>query len=346
MDNNSNNYAPQGSDVLRSSSKIFDHHDREFDYLRLAVNERCNLRCIYCMPEEGVQLLNKDQYLSKLEIKRIISLFTQMGISKIRFTGGEPLLRKDISELIRYAKNECKIEQVHLTTNGILLNKYLDQLSRAGLSGINISLDSLRPERFKKITRRDKLQQVLDNIILVQDSVIPSLKINVVFMRGFNDDELLDFVEFTKTNHLTVRFIELMPFDAHQIWKTGKFYKSEDILNDLKHKVQGLHPITGSSTEHYIFQVDGYLGKIAIIPSYSRNLCINCNRIRITADGSLRNCLYSKEEKSLRDLIRKGALDKELKEMVRDSFLTKHKDGWEAQRVKGNNRESMTQIGG
>tara|TARA_B000000460_G_scaffold141139_1_gene99681 strand:- start:2041 stop:3081 length:1041 start_codon:yes stop_codon:yes gene_type:complete len=346
MDNNSNNYAPQGSDVLRSSSKIFDHHDREFDYLRLAVNERCNLRCIYCMPEEGVQLLNKDQYLSKLEIKRIISLFTQMGISKIRFTGGEPLLRKDISELIRYAKNECKIEQVHLTTNGIILNKYLDQLSRAGLSGINISLDSLRPERFKKITRRDKLQQVLDNIILVQDSVIPSLKINVVFMRGFNDDELLDFVEFTKTNHLTVRFIELMPFDAHQIWKTGKFYKSEDILNDLKHKVQGLHPITGSSTEHYIFQVDGYLGKIAIIPSYSRNLCINCNRIRITADGSLRNCLYSKEEKSLRDLIRKGALDKELKEMVRDSFLTKHKDGWEAQRVKGNNRESMTQIGG
>ena len=316
MNNNSNNYAPQGSDILRSSSKILDHHDREFDYLRLAVNEKCNLRCIYCMPEEGVKLLNEDQYLSKLEIKRIISLFTQMGISKIRFTGGEPLLREDISELIRYAKNECKIKQVHLTTNGILLNKYLDQFSRAGLSGINISLDSLRPERFKKITRRDKLQQVLDNIILVQDSVIPSLKINVVFMRGFNDDELLDFVEFTKTNHLTVRFIELMPFDAHQIWKTGKFYRSEDILNDLKHKVKDLHPITGSNTEHYIFQVDGYLGKIAIIPSYSRNICINCNRIRITADGSLRNCLYSKEEKSLRDLIRKGALDQELKEIV------------------------------
>jgi len=346
MNNNSNNYAPRDSNILRSSSKILDHHDREFDYLRLAVNEKCNLRCIYCMPEEGVKLLNEDQYLSTLEIKRIISLFTQMGISKIRFTGGEPLLREDISELIRYAKNECKIKQVHLTTNGILLNKYLDQLSRAGLSGINISLDSLRPERFKKITRRDKLQQVLDNIILVQDSVIPSLKINVVFMRGFNDDELLDFVEFTKTNHLTVRFIELMPFDAHQIWKTGKFYRSEDILNDLKHKVKDLHPITGSNTEHYIFQVDGYLGKIAIIPSYSRNLCINCNRIRITADGSLRNCLYSKEERSLRDLIRKGALDQELKEMVRDSFFTKHKDGWEAQRVKGNNRESMTQIGG
>ena len=346
MNNNSNNYAPRDSNILRSSSKILDHHDREFDYLRLAVNEKCNLRCIYCMPEEGVKLLNEDQYLSKLEIKRIISLFMQMGISKIRFTGGEPLLREDISELIRYAKNECKIKQVHLTTNGILLNKYLDQFSRAGLSGINISLDSLRPERFKKITRRDKLQQVLDNIILVQDSVIPSLKINVVFMRGFNDDELLDFVEFTKTNHLTVRFIELMPFDAHQIWKTGKFYRSEDILNDLKHKVKDLHPITGSNTEHYIFQVDGYLGKIAIIPSYSRNLCINCNRIRITADGSLRNCLYSKEERSLRDLIRKGALDQELKEMVRDSFFTKHKDGWEAQRVKGNNRESMTQIGG
>tara|TARA_Y100000814_G_scaffold269479_1_gene224980 strand:+ start:174 stop:983 length:810 start_codon:yes stop_codon:yes gene_type:complete len=269
-----------------------------------------------------------------------------MGISKIRFTGGEPLLREDISELTRYAKNECEISEVHLTTNGILLNKYLDQLSKAGLSGINISLDSLKSERFKKITRRDKLQQVLDNITLAQHSTIPSLKINVVFMRGFNDDELLDFVEFTRSNHITVRFIELMPFDAHQIWKTGKFYKSEDIVNDLKDKVKGLHPINGSNTEHYIFQVDGYLGKIAIIPSYSRNLCINCNRIRITADGSIRNCLYSKEEKSLRDLIREGALDEELEETVRNSFFAKRKDGWEAQKVKGNIRESMTQIGG
>ena len=346
MDNNSNNYAHQGSDVLRSRSKILDQYGREFNYLRLAVNEKCNLRCIYCMPEQGVQLLKKNKYLTKLEIKRIISLFAQMGISKIRFTGGEPLLRDDISELTRYAKNECEISEVHLTTNGILLNKYLDQLSKAGLSGINISLDSLKSERFKKITRRDKLQQVLDNITLAQHSTIPSLKINVVFMRGFNDDELLDFVEFTRSNHLTVRFIELMPFDAHQIWKTGKFYKSEDIVNDLKDKVKGLHPINGSNTEHYIFQVDGYLGKIAIIPSYSRNLCINCNRIRITADGSIRNCLYSKEEKSLRDLIREGALDEELEETVRNSFFAKRKDGWEAQKVKGNIRESMTQIGG
>jgi cyclic pyranopterin phosphate synthase len=298
------------------------------------------------MPEKGINLLSKDQYLSEVEIKRIISIFSQMGVSKIRFTGGEPLLREDITELIRYAKNQCKIDQVHLTTNGILLNKYIEQLSNVGLSGINISLDSLKPQRFEKISRRDKLYQVLDNILLVQESTIPSLKINVVFMKGFNDDELLDFVEFTKTNNLTVRFIELMPFDAHQVWKTGKFYKSADIVNDLKHKIEHLRLITGSNTEHYIFQVDGYLGKIAIIPSYSRNLCINCNRIRITADGSLRNCLYSKEEKSLRDLIRKGASDQELKEVIWDSFLTKRKDGWEAQRVKGNIRESMTQIGG
>ena len=330
----------------QSMAPINDRFGRTFNYLRLSLNEQCNLRCIYCMPEQGVELLNKNKYLTKLEIKRIISLFAQMGISKIRFTGGEPLLREDISELTRYAKNECEISEVHLTTNGILLNKYLDQLSKAGLSGINISLDSLKSERFKKITRRDKLQQVLDNITLAQHSTIPSLKINVVFMRGFNDDELLDFVEFTRSNHLTVRFIELMPFDAHQIWKTGKFYKSEDIVNDLKDKVKGLHPINGSNTEHYIFQVDGYLGKIAIIPSYSRNLCINCNRIRITADGSIRNCLYSKEEKSLRDLIREGALDEELEETVRNSFFAKRKDGWEAQKVKGNIRESMTQIGG
>ena len=346
MKNNLYIAAPKGSNVPRSSSKIYDQYNRNFDYLRLAVNERCNLRCIYCMPEKGINLLRKDQYLSEVEIKRIISIFSQIGVSKVRFTGGEPLLREDIIELIRYAKNQCKIDQVHLTTNGILLNNYIEQLSSVGLSGINISLDSLKSQRFKKITRRNKLHQVLDNIQLVQESTIPSLKINVVIMRGFNDDELLDFVAFTRTNDLTVRFIELMPFDAHQIWKTGKFYKSEDIVNDLNHKVKGLQPITGSNTEHYIFQVDGYLGKIAIIPSYSRNLCINCNRIRITADGCLRNCLYSKEEKSLRDLIRKGASDKELKKVIWDSFLTKRKDGWEAQRVKGNIRESMTQIGG
>jgi cyclic pyranopterin phosphate synthase len=247
------------------------------------------------MPEKGIELLNEDLYLSQLEIKRIISLFAQMGISKIRFTGGEPLLRKDIPNLIRYAKYKCGINQVYLTTNGILLNKYISQLEAAGISGINISLDSLKPERFEKITRRNKLEQVLSNIKLVQDSKVPSLKINVVFMRGFNDDELLDFVELTKTSNLTIRFIELMPFDAHQIWKTGKFYKSEDIVKDLKNQVKGLRPVTGSNTEHYIFQVDKYLGKVAVIPSYSRNLCANCNRIRVTADGSLKNCLYSKE---------------------------------------------------
>ena len=298
------------------------------------------------MPEKGIELLNEDLYLSQLEIKRIISLFAQMGISKIRFTGGEPLLRKDIPNLIRYAKYKCGINQVYLTTNGILLNKYISQLEAAGISGINISLDSLKPERFEKITRRNKLEQVLSNIKLVQDSKVPSLKINVVFMRGFNDDELLDFVELTKTSNLTIRFIELMPFDAHQIWKTGKFYKSEDIVKDLKNQVKGLRPVTGSNTEHYIFQVDKYLGKVAVIPSYSRNLCANCNRIRVTADGSLKNCLYSKEEKSLRDLIREGALDEELEETVRNSFFAKRKDGWEAQKVKGNIRESMTQIGG
>tara|TARA_Y100001970_G_scaffold243440_1_gene308722 strand:+ start:2588 stop:3484 length:897 start_codon:yes stop_codon:yes gene_type:complete len=298
------------------------------------------------MPEEGIGLLKEDLYLSQLEIKRILSLFSQMGISKIRFTGGEPLLRKDILKLISYAKNQCEIDKIYLTTNGILLNKYIKELASAGLAGINISLDSLIPERFKKITRRNKLDQVLNNIELVQDSNISSLKINVVFMRGFNDDELLNFVEMTKTNKLTVRFIELMPFDAHQIWKTGKFYKSEDILRDLKNQVKGLQPVTGSNTEHYIFQVDGYLGKVAVIPSYSRNLCSNCNRVRVTADGSLKNCLYSKEEKSLRDEIRKGASDQELKDLVRNSFFAKHKDGWEAQRVEGNIRESMTQIGG
>ena len=249
-----------------------------------------------------------------------------------------------------FVKDTIKITSMFRILRIFIISLFIGTSSFAGSDGQNeLSKESNGQVKdcFEGINRGIfAFNQVLDNIILAQNSVIPSLKINVVFMRGFNDDELLDFVEFTKTNHLTVRFIELMPFDAHQIWKTGKFYKSEDILNDLKHKVQGLHPITGSSTEHYIFQVDGYLGKVAVIPSYSRNLCTNCNRVRVTADGSLKNCLYSKEEKSLRDEIRKGASDQELKDLVCNSFFAKHKDGWEAQRVEGNLRKSMTQIGG
>ena len=330
----------------QSRAPINDRFGRTFNYLRLALNEQCNLRCIYCMPEEGINFRSEDKLLTTKEIIRLIKTISKMGVSKIRFTGGEPLLRKDLLKLVQFAKEVPGIESVHLTTNGLLLSKHIQELERAGLSGINISLDTLNSEKFKIITRRDGLNLVLNSLNKAMQSSIQSIKLNVVAMRDFNDDELMDFVRLTKENDITVRFVELMPFDSHQIWKTGKFYGADHILADIKNQVSELKPIDGSRTEHHIFRVDDYKGKVAVIPAYSRSLCGACNRIRITADGKLLNCLYSQNETNLRDAMRKGISDMEIGEMIRGTMKNKLEDGWEAQNQGSDNRESMTQIGG
>ena len=181
---------------------------------------------------------------------------------------------------------------------------------------------------------------------LAIQSGIKSIKVNVVAMKDFNNDEILDFVELTKFNDITIRFIELMPFDSHQIWKTGKFYRAEQIVNDLRSNYDTLEPITGSSTEHYIFKINDHLGKVAVIPSYTRSLCGDCNRMRITADGNLLNCLYSQSETNIRDAIRNGASDSSIEKLIRGAMHKKLKDGWIAQNQGKDSRESMTQIGG
>lgn len=337
---------PINGELDHSAPPIIDRFGRSFNYLRLALNEQCNLRCIYCMPEEGIDFRSEDKLLTTEEIFRLIKLTSKMGVSKIRFTGGEPLLRKDLSELVQFA-HQCEgIESVHLTTNGLLLSKRIEELEKSGLSGINISLDTLDTDKFKKITRRDGLDMVLNSLQKALASNIQSIKLNIVAMRDFNNDELMDFVELTKDNDITVRFIELMPFDSHQIWKTGKFYGADDIVADIKKQVDALKPIDGSRTEHHIFRVNDYKGKVAVIPAYSRSLCGECNRIRITADGKLLNCLYSQDETNLRDAMRTGKTDMIIKEMIYGTMKKKFKDGWEAQNQGNNNRESMTQIGG
>ena len=337
---------PINGELDHSAPPIIDRFGRSFNYLRLALNEQCNLRCIYCMPEEGIDFRSEDKLLTTEEIFRLIKLTSKMGVSKIRFTGGEPLLRKDLSELVQFA-HQCEgIESVHLTTNGLLLSKRIEELEKSGLSGINISLDTLDTDKFKKITRRDGLDMVLNSLQKALASNIQSIKLNIVAMRDFNDDELMDFVELTKNNDITVRFIELMPFDSHQIWKTGKFYGADDIVADIKKQVDALKPIDGSRTEHHIFRVNDYKGKVAVIPAYSRSLCGECNRIRITADGKLLNCLYSQDETNLRDAMRTGKTDMIIKEMIYGTMKKKFKDGWEAQKQGNDNRESMTQIGG
>lgn len=324
---------------------LHDRHGRTFDYLRIAVTERCNLRCVYCMPEEGVDFKDGEQLLSTDELLRIMGVAAQLGVGKIRFTGGEPLVRKDITTLIAGAI-ERGIGSVNLTTNGLLLERHADALKAAGLRGINISMDTLDAERFKRITRRPGAERVLAAVRLAVDKGFESVKVNVVAMRGFNDDELVAFAALTRDLRITVRFIELMPFDSKQVWRTGCFQGAHRIVQNLAAAYPDLINAEGSKTEEHVFRIPGAPGKIAVIPAYTRSLCSSCNRIRLTADGRIMNCLYSSDGFDLRTLMREGADDEALKNLLREAVLAKAVDGWAAQNDQGNHRESMTQIGG
>jgi len=327
---------------------IVDKFGRVFRYLRIAVTERCNLRCVYCMPEEGVAFANGEQLLDLAELTRVIGIFARLGVTKVRFTGGEPLVRKDIVDLVAAATATSEITEVHLTSNGVLLERFLEPLLDAGLSGINISLDSLDPDRFAQLTRRSGVEAVLGSIRRAVAVGIPSVKINVVAMRGFNDDEIPAFVELTRELPVTVRFIELMPFDAHQVWKRGRFLGAHKIVASLEQTLGArLHRVSGSSTEEHSFSVAGHAGRVAVIPAYTRSMCGSCDRIRLTADGQIRNCLYSEQEYDLRRALRAGADDEAIIELIRDAMKHKLVDGWAAQHTAPQRRRtSMTQIGG
>lgn len=344
------------STVLDRLPPLQDKFGRTFDYVRIAITEKCNLRCTYCMPEEGVDLKTKDSILTAEEINRSIRVLARMGIKKVRFTGGEPLLRKDIVDLVAGAASTPGIKAVHLTTNGILFDRYARDLRKAGLHGVNLSLDTMEPDRFQTITRRTGGDTVMKAIELALELGFPRVKINSVVMRGFNEDELFAFCELTKDKPITVRFIEFMPFDAHQIWESGiHFASAESLVNQIEEFYPGIKTAPGTRTEHHTFQAHGYKGKIAVIPAFTRSLCGNCSRIRVTADGNIRNCLYSDMEYNLRDPMRQGATDDDVVALFRKAFGEKAKDGFEskkqssaARKVKLSDigRVSMTQIGG
>lgn len=336
-----------------------DRHGRTFDYVRIAVIEQCNLRCTYCMPEEGVQFKEKDMVLRTDEILRVVGILARMGVRKVRYTGGEPTVRPDIVDIVERTVRTPGVDAVHMTTNGLLFPKFAEPLHRAGLFGVNISLDTLKPDKFETITRRTGIERVLESIDLAIDLGF-RVKVNVVLMRGFNEDELIDFCELTRDKPITVRFIEFMPFDAHQIWEKGEHFASAaDLCSQIEahYAPMGLEPATGTRTEHHIYQVPGYAGKFGVIPAFTRSLCGNCSRIRVTADGSIMNCLYSEQPYLLRDLMRRGCTDDDVVALFRKSFDEKHRDGFEAKRAASvaakinvsdisRVRASMTQIGG
>jgi cyclic pyranopterin phosphate synthase len=303
---------------------LVDGHGRPIGDVRISVTDRCNFRCQYCMPAEGLPWLDRSALLTYEEIERIVRLLAAMGVHDVRLTGGEPLVRK---ELWRLVERLSAIEEVHdlsLTTNGYLLAKQVEDLVRAGLRRVNVSLDSLAPDRFFQLTRRDSLHQVLEGLEAAQrHPELRPIKVNVVALKDFTEDEVLRFAEFARRHPYEVRFIEFMPLDADRAWTREKVLPNAEIVAMID-AVYPLEPVgreRHGTARRYRF-ADG-AGEMGFISPVSEPFCGDCNRIRLTAEGELRTCLFSMTETDLRAPLRDGASDEELEEIVRDAVWRK-----------------------
>jgi len=296
---------------------ITDKYSRIIDYMRISITDRCNLRCIYCMPSDGIRPIDHKNILSYEEIIRIVKIAAGLGVRKVRFTGGEPLTRKNLSYLIASVNDIDGIEDISLTTNGLLLKKYASQLSKAGLKRVNVSLDSFRAERYKAITRGGKIEDVFEGIQEAEKCEMTPVKINMVPIRGFNDDEIEEFAQLTLKKECHVRFIEFMPIGAKEIWGHEKYISTDEIKERVSAIAQ-LAPvkIRKSGPARY-FRFEGAPGVVGFISPITHHFCNTCNRLRLTSDGKLRPCLFSETEIDLRSSIRYGASDEEIERLLR-----------------------------
>ncbi len=328
---------------------LFDNHNRPINYLRLAVTDRCNLRCFYCMPEEGIHYLPKKELLTYEEIIRLVRLLAVHGVSKIRLTGGEPFVRADLMDLIRNITDLPGIKELHLTTNGILTAPHIPELKKLGLASVNLSLDTLDRERFKLITRRDEAERVKETYDLLLKHGIP-VKINAVVMEGKNIEDIISLVELTRTQPVSVRFIEEMPFNGEGSHYTSLAWTYKKIIDHIRLHYPALEKITDpENSTAYHYRIPGYKGNIGIIAAFSRTFCGTCNRIRITAQGELKTCLYDDGVLNMKHLLRSGVSDAELMNELLKAFAHRAKDGFEAEQKRKNHQpahESMSTIGG
>ncbi|XP_061699532.1 molybdenum cofactor biosynthesis protein 1 isoform X2 [Syngnathoides biaculeatus] len=307
------------------SSFLTDNFGRRHNYLRISLTEKCNLRCQYCMPEEGVKLTPRGQLLTTAEVLTLARLFVQEGVEKIRLTGGEPLIRPDVLDIVAELRKLEGLKTIAVTTNGMNLSRLLPLLRDAGLDLINISLDSLVPSKFEFIVRRKGFHKVMEGIDKAIEMGYNPVKVNCVVMRGLNEDELLDFVGLTEKKPLEVRFIEYMPFDGNK-WNFKKMVSYQEMLDHIKQKWPGLETLqTGHSDTAKTFKVPGFKGQVGFITSMSDHFCGSCNRLRITADGNLKVCLFGNSEVSLRDVLRSGASDKDLLQIIGAAVARKKK---------------------
>lgn len=314
---------------------LIDTFGRIHDNLRISVTDRCNLRCFYCMPADNVEFMPKSELLTFEEIARVARVAAGLGIAKLRLTGGEPLVRQELHKLVRQLAAIPGIRDIGLTTNALLLDAQAEDLYAAGLRRINISLDALDPVAFKKFTRREGYEQTLVGIRAAQRAGFDPIKINAVSVRGLTEDQIVPFGHFARETGLEVRFIEYMPLDAENAWERDKVLFAHEIIERLAAEVGPLEPLPQQDERapatDYQF-ADG-IGRIGFIASVSQPFCMSCNRIRLTAEGKIRNCLFSLEETDLRELIRGTGTDAEIAAAIRASVTAK-KEGHEINTAK------------
>ncbi len=301
-----------------------DGHGRPIGDLRVSVTDRCNFRCQYCMPAEGLPWLERSEILTFEEIARLVAVFASMGVSDVRLTGGEPLVRRDFPTLAAMLAGIDGVQDLSVTTNGFLLKRDAERLVRAGINRFNVSIDSLQRDRFYELTRRDALPQVLEGLAAL--AAFPEahpIKINAVAMRGFTEEEVLPFARFARETPYQVRFIEFMPLDADHAWTEAKMLTGPEI----RAAIEAVYPLEAeprepSSTAVVYRFADGH-GQIGFINPVSEPFCADCNRVRLTADGRLRTCLFSLNETDLRTPLREGADDDEVEEIIRAAVWRK-----------------------
>lgn len=332
-------------------SQLYDQHGRPLEYLRLAVTDRCNLRCFYCMPEQGIKYLPKQQLLTYEEMLRLTGLLAGLGVRKVRLTGGEPFVRRDLLGFIEQLAAQPGLTDISLTTNGVLTAPHVPALARLGVKAVNLSLDTLDRERFFRITRRDELPPVLDTLHALLETDI-QVKINAVVMDGQNIDDLVPLAELTRALPIDVRFIEEMPFNGGSHAATPELlpWNHRRIRQHLEQHFGALTPVpmpVGATASDY--EIAGHRGRVGIIAAYSRTFCGTCNRLRLTAEGGLKTCLYDQGVLDVRALLRGGASDEEITQALANAFRYRAANGFEAEQQRPLhqlNFESMATIGG
>jgi len=328
---------------------LTDNHGRKINYLRLAVTDRCNLRCFYCMPEDGLNWLSRKQLMTYEEMLQSCSLLVKMGIEKIRITGGEPFVRKDIMKFLTALSELQGLKELTITTNGVLTAPYVADLKKIGVNSVNLSLDTLDSGRFFSITKRDEFGNVMKTLDALLKHDI-DVKINAVVMDGKNTQDIIPLVELTRDLQVSVRFIEEMPFNGDGHIYTGLKWDYVKILDEIKMHYPAIKKLDDPQySTSYNYQVSGHKGSVGIIAAYSRTFCGSCNRIRITPEGELKTCLYDNGVMNIKDLLRQGISEDELKDRLLNAFNNRAKDGWEAEHQRAGSvgiHESMATIGG